>query len=127
MNNNHRILVVDDHPGVTGLLKALLRRNGYEVEAQNDSRKAWQTARDFNPDLVLLDVDMPQMDGCGVARQFSEDPLLKAKPVVFLTSLVTQDEVAKQAHFGGFTFLSKPLRVEELVTCIRSKLLQAAA
>lgn len=121
-----RVLLVDDQTEITGLLSVLLRKNGYTVLAQNDPKKALETAQDFNPDIVLLDVEMPELDGGDVAAQLAEDPFLQDTPVVFLTSLVTHKEAEKQSQFGGYPFLAKPTRLTDLLECLKTTLSTAS-
>jgi len=84
-----RILVVDDEPSVTRNLKLNLESSGdYDVFAENHAGNALAAARIFRPDLILLDVMMPGMDGGDVAARLRADPLLRDTPVIFLTALV---------------------------------------
>jgi two-component system, OmpR family, alkaline phosphatase synthesis response regulator PhoP len=88
--NTKRILIVDDEAGVTRSLKLTLEATaGYEVRTENDSARAIDTARDFRPHLILLDVLMPHLDGCDVSARLHADPELKDTPIVFLTALHT--------------------------------------
>ena len=111
-----RILLVDDEPGFTRLLRLVLPR--YEICEVNDARRAVETAQSFRPDLILLDVIMPDMDGGTVAAQIREDKSLRNVPIVFLTAVVSEKEVANQGKIGGFPFLAKPVTKEKLVECI---------
>ncbi len=115
-----RILVVDDEPSVTRSLKLNLENLGfYEVRAENQARQALNTARQFKPDLILLDVMMPEIDGGAVAAQIEADPLLMDVPIVFLTAIVSKEETkGKEAVYGGLTYLAKPVELAELTRCI---------
>ena len=110
-----RILLVDDEPGFTRLLRLVLPK--YEICEENDSRRAVATAQSFHPDLILLDVIMPDMDGGTVAAQIREDKSLQHVPIVFLTAIVSQTEKADQGMIGGFQFLAKPVTKEKLLEC----------
>lgn len=116
----HRILVVDDEPGFTRLLRINLEATGrYAVQEVNDSLDALSIALDFHPDLVLLDVMMPGMDGGDVASQFSNDARLREIPTIFLTATVRHSEVdANHGCFGGLRFISKPIALPELLACL---------
>src|SRR4029077_6356638 len=93
MKEKRRILIVDNDPDTTHLVKVLLERTGqYLVLEENDSTKAHQSARDFRPDLILLEVVMRETDGGEVAARFEADPELHNTPIVFLTALVTRAE-----------------------------------
>src|SRR5574341_977452 len=94
-----RILIVDDETTITRLLKLNLERTGaYVVREENLGSNAHLAAREFKPDLILLDIMMPDIDGGDVAAQLQEDPILKNTPVVFLTAAVKKDEL--NAHGG---------------------------
>lgn len=103
-----KILLVDDDVDFTGLLKAQLEKTGrYEVRVENQAPRGYPAAKGFAPDLILLDIDMPDMDGSEVAEQIMEDPELNV-PIVFLTSIVNVKEVeSTKGLIGGRRFLSK--------------------
>lgn len=116
-----KILVVDDESGFTRLMKIALPR--YEIREENDSQRALATAREFRPDLILLDVIMPGLDGGDLAAQFSEDVVLRQIPIVFLTAIVSTGEAGKTARqIGGYPFLAKPVRADALEKCIEEHL-----
>jgi two-component system OmpR family response regulator len=114
--NTKRILVVDDEPSVTRNLKLNLESSGgYDVFAENDATNALTAARIFRPDLILLDVIMPGLDGGDVAARLRADPLLRDTPVIFLTALVSNEEThGHEMVSGGETFLAKPVDIAEL-------------
>jgi two-component system, OmpR family, response regulator len=111
-----RILVVDDEPGVTRNLKLNLESGGgYEVLGENIATNALSAARKFKPDLILLDVMMPGMDGGDVASRLRADPLFRDTPIVFLTAIVSNEETnGHELVRGAETFLAKPVDIEEL-------------
>lgn len=114
-----RILVVDDEGGFTRLLKLTLEATKkYVVKEENDGTQALNTARHFMPDLVLLDVVMPKMDGGDVARQISGDQTLKKTKIIFLTAIVSQKEEGSVAGIGGFPFMAKPVSLDALMKMI---------
>lgn len=117
---NKRILVVDDEPSVTRNLKLNLESiGGYEVLGENHSPNTLSTARVFRPDLILLDVMMPGMDGGDVAARLRADPLLCETPIVFLTALVSNKETnGHEMSSGAETFLAKPVDIGELRTTL---------
>jgi CheY-like chemotaxis protein len=127
MNNaKKRILVVDDEPTITRLLKLNLEQTGdYEVATENVSRAALAAAEEFEPDLLLLDVVMPDLDGGTLASHLQTSPRLKGVPIVFLTAAVTREEVrARHGLVGGQSFLAKPESLQEVLACLRRHIAQ---
>ncbi len=114
--NTKRILIVDDEPSVTRNLKLTLESGGgYEVLGENQPINILSTARAFRPDLILLDVMMPDVDGGEVAARLRNDPLLRDIPILFLTALVSNEETdGHEMVSAGETFLAKPVDIGEL-------------
>src|ERR1043166_4919241 len=113
MNNRKpRILLGDDEESFTKV--AQLTLTDYEIVVENDSTRALDRAREVLPDLILLDVMMPNFDGGDVAAQIRGDAKLKQVPIVFLTALVTQKESARRPVMGGYPFIAKPVTPELL-------------
>ena len=119
-----KILVVDDEVRFTRLLKLNLEQtNAYEVQTEHDSQAALETAERFRPDLILLDVMMPELDGGELATQLTRHPKLKTVPIVFLTAAVEKHEVsARQGIIGGLPFIAKPIELNELIQCLEKHL-----
>lgn len=119
-----RILVVDDEVSFARMVKINLEKSGgFEVRVENAAVAALPAARDFKPDLILLDVIMPNMDGGDVARQIKRDRNLKNTPIVFLTASVSKREAGDGGlNSGGELFLAKPVSVEALIACINEHL-----
>ena len=119
-----RILLVDDEAGITRMMRRNLEATGrFEVLDLNDPARALETARQFRPDLVLLDVMMPEMDGGTVAAAFAEEPQLAQVPVIFLTAIVSKKEVEPTgSQIGSHTFLAKPVVFSDLLACIDGQL-----
>jgi len=115
-----RILVVDDQADITRMLKLNLEKtNDYEVRMENSPRLAVDSAEEFHPDLILLDVLMPDIDGGELASRLEVSPKLKGVPIVFLTAAATKEEVrARGGRIGGMPFLAKPVNMAELVRCV---------
>ncbi len=120
MEDRKRILLIDDEAMITRTVKLYLEGTGkYEVRTQNNGADAVATARAFKPDLVLLDIVMPGVDGAEVAEKMQDDPVLKDIPIVFLTALVRPGEVAASgSDIGGFPFIAKPLDPDKIIACI---------
>lgn len=119
-----RILVVDDEVSITRLLKLNLEQTGkYEVFEVNQGARALQMAQAFKPDLVILDVMMPDMDGSEIAASFKQDPGLKKTPVVFLTAAIKKEELGgPEGKIGGRTYIAKPLNVQGVISVIERSL-----
>ena len=119
-----RILVVDDEPALTRMVKLVLEKSGnYEVRTENQGTMAIPAAREFKPDLIFLDVMMPDMGGDEVSAQLKEDEELAKIPFIFLPALVTPDEVEETgSNIGGNLFLAKPVKPDQLLATIESTL-----
>ena len=112
------ILVIDNEPASTRMVRLTLERQPtFETRELNDLTRAVSTAREFRPDLILLDVEMPGMNGGEVARNLRAEVSLRALPIIFMTSLVTEEETANNfRHINGFQVLAK------LVRCVAEQL-----
>lgn len=119
-----RILLVDDEAGFSRLLKLNLEQtNEYVVQVENSAPDALSRAEQFQPDLMLLDVMMPAMDGGELAARLSAKPKLKGVPIVFLTAAVKKEEVSSHGgQIGGYPFLAKPVDVPQVIACIQQHL-----
>lgn len=115
-----KILIVDDDMAASRLLGLGLENTGvYQVKVENSATQAFARAREFRPDVILLDVCMPGADGGDVAFQIHDDPTLRSTPIVFLTSLVSGEEAgSKTVQRGGYEFLSKPASIAKVIDCI---------
>ncbi|NIO11055.1 MAG: response regulator [Deltaproteobacteria bacterium] len=115
-----RILVVDDEPSFTRVLKLYLEKTGiYDVRDENRGTMALSAAKEFQPDLILLDIVMPDKDGGEIASSILQDDALKDTPIVFLTAAVSKDE---EGIISGRPFIAKPANAEEVVQCIEKNL-----
>ena len=121
-----RILVVDDEPAITRMVKLNLEQTGrYEVRTENLGRRAIESAREFRPDLILLDVMMPGMLGSEIASQLKADPELRSIKYVFLTAFVTKDEELRSSgQIGGHKLIAKPISADDLCRVIEDHLQQ---
>ena len=124
-----RILLIDDEATLTRLLALNLQQAGdYEVRTENQGSHGLAAALAFRPDLVLLDVVMPDMSGGEVAAQIGHHPRLKETVVVFMTAIVSKQEAEKNGGLiGGHPFVAKPVSTEELVAFIEQQLEGRAA
>jgi CheY-like chemotaxis protein len=117
-----RVLLVDDEKSFTTLLKLNLEESGdYEVRVENWAEDTFNAAREFKPDIILLDIIMPRLPGGNVAAQLGEDPELKDIPIVFLTAAVRRHQV--EDHEGvicDHPCIAKPASMEEVVAAIEA-------
>jgi CheY-like chemotaxis protein len=128
VREKRRILIVDNDRDSTRLVKILLERvGGYLVLEENDPTKAHQSARNFRPDLILLDIVMPVIDGGEIAAQIRADPELQRTPIIFLTALVTKAEAKAGLHIQGHSFIAKPVSIPDLIKGIEENLPAHAA
>jgi two-component system, OmpR family, response regulator len=118
-----RILIIDDESDSSHLVKVLLEKTGnYLVLEENDGAKAHQSARNFRPDVILLDIMMPETDGVEIAAHIEADPELQSTPIIFLTALVTQPEIKAGLRIEGHQSLAKPINIPELIDRIEQSL-----
>jgi len=120
MKKKKSIVVVDDEGDFTEMAKILLEKTGFfEVGVCNYGIDALEMIRDWKPDLVLLDIMMPGMDGTEIASKLREDKDLASIPVMFSTSLVTASEASESPLIAKYPFISKPIGGEALVKRLR--------
>ena len=119
-----KILVIDNDPASTRMVRLTLERQpAFEVRELNHPTTAVRIAREFRPDLILLDVEMPGMDGGEVARDLQTDATLRALPIIFVTSLVTEEETMwHPTYTNGLRVLAKPVTMAKLVRCVAERL-----
>ena len=123
IKEKRRILIVDDDPDSTHLVKILLEKTGnYVVLEENDADQAHQSARNFRPHAILLDIMMPKTDGSEVAAQIEADPELRSTPIIFLTALVTELETKAGLRIEGHRSLAKPINIPRLIDQIEESL-----
>lgn len=115
-----KILIIDDDENLIKTLKMSLEKIGkYEVKTESKGSEGLVAAKTFRPDLILLDIMMPDVDGGELGGQIKADSSTKDIPLVFLTAAVTKEELGKQCSIiGGHPFIAKPVSVEELIACI---------
>lgn len=116
------ILVVDDTPENLRLLMRILEEQGYEVRPASDGLHALSTAYMDPPDLILLDIRMPEMDGYDVCERLKADPRTRAIPVIFISALHEVTNKIKGFSLGGVDFISKPFQPEEVLARVQTHL-----
>jgi two-component system, OmpR family, response regulator len=112
-----RAVVVDDEDSLTDLLSMALRYEGWEVRIASDGRKALQLAREFRPDVMVLDIMLPDIDGMQVLTRLRADGV--QTPVLFLTAKDALDDRVAGLTIGGDDYVTKPFSLEELVARLR--------
>lgn len=122
--DNKKILIIDDEKDFTKLVKMNLEATGkYEVRVENKGALGFEAAKQFNPDLILLDILMPDMEGSEVAAQLSQDNATRDIPVIFLTAIVKESDIKGGDGFiGGRHFLAKPVSADKLIAVIERTL-----
>ncbi len=116
------ILIVDDTPANLRLLSDMLVEQGYHVRMAPNGRLALTSAQANPPDLVLLDIKMPDMNGYQVCTQLKADPRTRDIPVIFISALEQTEDKVKAFTFGGVDYVTKPFRVEEVLARIETHL-----
>ena len=124
-NPEARLLVVDDEPNIRELLSTSLRYAGFEVTAAANGREALDAAEEFQPDLAVLDVMLPDMDGFTVTRRLRSAG--RHFPVVFLTARDGTEDKITGLTVGGDDYVTKPFSLDEVVARIRAVLRRTAS
>ena len=118
----HRILVVDDDPNIVFLLTSLLEEKGYHVLTAANGEIALDCAITDSPDLILLDINLPHLDGMKVCAKLRKNPVTRQIPVIFLTGNNSSDRLEQAIDVGANDFLGKPISSVELFVRIKAML-----
>jgi len=116
---SYKILVVDDEPSIVVPLKFLMEQNGYTVRVAETGEAAVRVIENDPPDLVLLDIMLPVMDGFQICQAIREDPERKRTKIVFLTAMGRDVDVAKGMASGADAYITKPFANAEVLETIR--------
>ncbi|WP_221031628.1 response regulator [Actomonas aquatica] len=119
-NSRKKILVVDDESDVADLVAYHLKAKGFAVETVNDPTQSIGIARSMLPDLVILDVMMPEINGIQICRMLRADPKLKQVPVIFLTAKVEENDRVQGLETGADDYICKPFSTKELVLRVQN-------
>jgi len=114
MDKKYTILIVDDEPDIVSLLGLHLKLNGYSIFQANNGMRGLEVATHEKPDLIVLDVMMPEMDGFEVAKRLKENPETTDVPIIFLTARTQTDDKIKGLMAGADDYMIKPFDFEEL-------------
>ncbi len=117
-----KILLVDDHPDIVRLLQMCLRSEGYTLLTAHDGERALEVVEAEHPDLVVLDVVMPKLDGYRVLNRIKTDPRLRHILVVLLTVKDQPEDVTLGLDIGADYYLTKPFRPDDIATLVRRAL-----
>ena len=124
MSLNRRILVAEDDPGIRELIRARLTTAGYDTHTAHNGREALQRMRALKPAGLILDINMPELDGFGVLEALSTDEALKRVPVLVLTARHGAEDVKRAVGLGAKDFLTKPFNDGQLIARV-ARLLRA--
>jgi DNA-binding response OmpR family regulator len=118
----YRILIVDDEPNIVLALELLMKKEGFEVHAVDDGEKAIHAVGEFRPDLVLLDIMMPKLDGYEVCQRIRSDASLKNVRIIMLTAKGREVEKEKGLALGVDSYITKPFSTREVVLKVKELL-----
>ena len=121
-----KILLVDDEPDIRFLTKRMLERQGYSVAEAEDGETALRMLQEERPDLVLLDVRMPGLNGWEVCRRIKADEETKSIPVVMFTVRTSEEDMLRSREYGADAHINKPFDRDELLRLVE-KMLRGAA
>jgi DNA-binding response OmpR family regulator len=121
-----RVLVIDDEPEITEIVEAFLTEAGYVVAAENSPKNAATKVAEFHPDVILLDIMMPGMDGYDVCQQIKKQPKFAHVPVIFLTGKDRADDMGRSFKVGGDMFIKKPFSCERLLEIVNIVVMSTA-
>ena len=116
------VLVVDDEPNILLSLEFLMKQAGFEVRTARDGEEAMAAVRESQPDLMLLDINMPRMNGYEVCEQVRADPQFKGMRIVMLTARGRDIEREKGLALGADDYVTKPFATQEVVAKVRELL-----
>jgi CheY-like chemotaxis protein len=114
------ILIVDDVPRNLQVLGMMLKEEGYQVAAAQSGVQALDMLEDLDPDLVLLDIMMPELDGLAACRRIHAIPRFKTLPIIFLTAKTEKEDVVNGLQAGGVDYVSKPFNADELLARVKT-------
>ena len=122
MNRSRKILIVDDEPNIVVPLQFLMEQNGYQVKIAESGEAAIDLMERFRPDLVLLDIMLPGVNGLEVCQMLREDPELKETKIVLVSALGRDVDMAKGMAMGADAYITKPFSNREIVARVNELL-----
>jgi len=124
--NTANILVIDDEPQVTEIVETFLTSAGHTVYVDNVASSGLKKAKELKPDLILLDIMMPEIDGYDICNNLKNDPDTANIPVLFLTGKDRGDDMGRSFQVGGDMFIKKPFSCDRLLEIINIILMSTA-
>lgn len=118
MVNKKRILAVDDSKTISGMIQTILERVGYEVDIAFDGIEALEKVKQKMPDLIILDINMPRLDGFRVCRLLKFDRNYRHIPIILLTARDEEDNIKTGMKTGADLYLTKPIEPEQLIEAV---------
>ncbi len=118
----YRILVVDDEPTLVRLMEFILAKQGHTMLVANNGEEALEKARGERPDLILLDIMMPRIDGYDVARTIRSDPEIRETPIIMLSAKAQDKDIEKGMEVGVNEYITKPFAPDYLVQVVNDYL-----
>ena len=125
LSNRKKILLIDDEPELIKAVEIRLKSTGYEVSVAYDGRAGIDKAKEIKPDLILLDLIMPIMDGYAVANELKDDPETKHIPIIILTASQREDLKTRCREIGVTSFIMKPFETSDLLMMVKAILKEA--
>ena len=122
MKENYEILLVDDNVENLKVLSAILREEGYQIRIAKDGVQTLESVKQSEPDLIILDVQMPNLDGFEVAKILTSDMTKGRVPIIFLSALGDQYNISQAYKAGGDDYIKKPFFRDEIVMKVKSQL-----
>jgi len=117
-----KVLIVDDEPGVVKMIRYLLEKNSFVVVSATEGEEGTKLAELEKPDLILMDIMMPGIDGNEATRRLKENEVTKSIPVIMLSALGQEGDVAKSLELGAIDYIVKPFHPQELLERIKKLL-----
>lgn len=120
-----KILIVDDEPGVVKMIRYLLEKNAYTVVSATEGEEGLKLVQEEKPDLILMDIMMPTLDGNEVMRRLKESEATKDIPIIMLSALGQEGDVAKSLELGAIDYVVKPFHPQELLDRLKKIFIEA--
>lgn len=118
--STYKILVCDDDPGILEVMKIILEESAYEVKTVSTGKGIQKVIKDYQPDLMFLDLWMPKIDGREITKILKKDPQTKNVPIIIVSALNDTEQIAKGIQADGF--LPKPFNIADLLKIVESNI-----